>query len=112
MVVILILLALLGAFYLLRMWEATGEPEGDDAGTAPAVEAPEPWTPPAHSTRVLAIVISLAAGFAYYVGIPLILDGILGGDDDSEPIGCVTFVDDLVRPGGDPVLQVSVEDCD
>ena len=112
MVVILVLVALTAAWFLLRMWEATGEPEGDGAGAAPAVEAAEPWTPPAPSTRVVAIVISLVAGFAYYVGIPLLFDGILGGDDDSEPIGCVTFVDDLVRPGGDPVLQVGVEDCD
>ena len=58
-------------------------------------------------------MLSLVAAFAYYVGIPMVVDGILGGGgDDPEPIGCVTLVDDVVRPAGAPVLQVSFEDCD
>ena len=113
MVVLVVLIALTAAWWLLRMWEATGEPDEDDAGAAPAAEPAEPWAPPAPSTRVVAIVLGLVGAFAYYIGIPMVVDGILGGGDDgSEPIGCVTVVDDAVRPGGAPVLQVSFEDCD
>jgi hypothetical protein len=103
MVVILILLALQGAFYLLRMWEAAGEPveEGPDAA--------QDREPPSPATRLTVIVCAIVLEFVTLVGVPLALDAV--GGDDAEPIGCVTFVDDVVRPGGDPVLQVSFEDC-
>ena len=112
--VLVVLIALTAAWWLLRMWEATGEPpEAGDASAAPAAEPAEAWVPPAPSVRVVTIVVGLVAAFAYYVGIPVVVDGILGGGDDgSEPIGCVTVVDDAVRPGGAPVLQVSFEACD
>ena len=109
MIALLVVVGLAAAWVLLRMWEASGEPPDEEAVVASPADAP--FEPPDAGTRVVAIVAALFAGFVCYVGIPLVMDGLMGGDDGPPPV-CITGLSDVTARDGTPAVQVSFGDCD
>ncbi len=100
MTVLIVLVALAVAFVLIRMWDEAGQPPEEEPHNGRDHE------PPSAGTRLAIVLGALAVGFTLYVGIPLALHALEGGEDD----GGHDFVEQVCAAVNRPDVTAALHD--
>jgi hypothetical protein len=118
MLAVVVLVVLVVAFILLRMWDSARDvawEEPPPPGAGPSPDAPPTPAPP--EARIAAIALSLILGALFSIALPAALDAVLsddGGSHDDPWTLCVEGRTVLVvrEPGGTGTVLLPDHPCD